>query len=154
MKQTSLLSLAGAIALPGSASADAGLSKLPPPSSQKGLTFEKDIQPLFEASCIGCHGENKQQGDLRLDSLAAVLKGGEDSKVVVPNKSKESALVVAISGLDEEKTMPPKRRPGRDRPQGGPGGPGGPGGSKRPKALTRRRGRPGARLDRSRREVT
>ena len=49
---------------------------------------------------------------------------------MVPQKSKESALVVAISGLDEEKTMPPKRRPGRDRPQGGPGG------SKMPKALT------------------
>ena len=76
MKHTGLLFPAGAIALPGSASADADLSKLPPPSSQKGLTFEKDIQPLFEASCIGCHGENKQQGDLRLDSLAAVLKGG------------------------------------------------------------------------------
>ena len=153
MKHTSLLFLAGAIALSGSASADADLSKLPPPSSQKGLTFEKDIKPLFEASCTGCHGENKQKGDLRLDSLAAVLKGGEDGKVVVPKKSKESALVVAISGLDEEKTMPPNRKPGRggpggpggpggerkgggDRPQGGPGGPGGPGGFKMPKALT------------------
>ena len=52
---------------------------------------------------------------------------------MVPQKSKERALVVAISGLDEKKTMPPKRRPGRDRPQGGPGGPGG---SKMPKALT------------------
>ena len=87
MKHTSLLFLAGAIALSGSASADADLSKLPPPSSQKGLTFEKDIKPLFEASCTGCHGENKQKGDLRLDSLAAVLKGGEDGKVVVPKKS-------------------------------------------------------------------
>ena len=52
---------------------------------------------------------------------------------MVPKKSKESALVVAISGLDEETTMPPNRKPGRDRPQCGPGGPGG---SKRRKALT------------------
>ena len=49
---------------------------------------------------------------------------------MVPQKSKKRALVVAISGLDEKKTMPPKRRPGRDRPQCGPGG------SKRRKALT------------------
>ena len=47
-------------------------------------------------------------------------------------------LVVAISGIDEETAMPPKRKPGRGpggpggRPGGpgggGPGGPGGPGG--------------------------
>ena len=101
------------------------LSKLPPPASKKGLTYEKDIRPLFEASCFRCHGEERQKGELRLDSLEAVLKGGEDGKVIIPGKSKESLLVIAAAQIDDETAMPPKRGPGG---RGGPGGPGGRGG--------------------------
>lgn len=133
MKHTGLLFPARAIALPGSASADADLSKLPPPSSQKGLTFEKDIQPLFEASCTGCHGENKQKGDLRLDSLAAVLKEGRGRQGRGPPEEQGESARRRHLGSRREEDDTPKRRPGRDRPQGGPGGPGG---SKMPKALT------------------
>lgn len=104
--------------------AEVDLSKLPAPSSRSGLTYAKDIKPLLEASCIRCHGEEKQKGDLRLDSLGALLKGGENGKVVVPGKSKESPLLIAVSQLDEETAMPPKRK------GGGPGGPGGPGGNR------------------------
>lgn len=100
-------------------------AKLPPPAQQQGLTYAKDIRPLFEASCFRCHGDEKQKGDLRLDSLEAILQGGEDGKVVVPGDSAKSLLVMAVSGLDEEHAMPPKRKPGG---LGGPRGAGGPGG--------------------------
>ena len=103
------------------------LSKLPPPSSQKGVTYAKDIQPLLESSCIRCHGAERPKAGLRLDSLESALKGSKDGKVVIPGNSKESPLVLAVSQLDEEKAMPPKFKPGRGRP-GGPGGFGGPGG--------------------------
>ncbi len=36
----------------------------------------------------------------------AVLKGGEEGRILVAGKSLESALVVAVSGLDEETAMP------------------------------------------------
>ena len=35
------------------------VSKLPPPTDKKGLTYAKDIRPLFEASCFRCHGEER-----------------------------------------------------------------------------------------------
>ena len=105
-------------------------SKLPPPADKKGVTYAKDIRPILEASCFRCHGEEKQKGDLRLDSLQALLKGGEDGKVVVPGNSKKSLLVAAVAQIDDEIAMPPKRKPG------GPGGPGGP--------ANRRPGGPGA----------
>lgn len=131
------------------------LSKLPPPAAKTGLTYAKDIRPLFEASCFGCHGEKKQKGELRLDSLEATLKGGENGKAIVVGKSKDSPLVISISQLDDETAMPPKRKgppggaggPGGPPPEGarpnrrdgakpaGPGGPGGPGG-RGPKPLT------------------
>jgi len=118
-----ILGLGMAASLASAAGPD--LSKLPPASTKTGLTYAKDIRPLFEASCFNCHGEKRQKGDLRLDTLEAVLKGGEDGKVIVAGKSNESSLVVAVAQLDEESAMPPKRK-------GPPGGPGGPGGGKRP----------------------
>jgi hypothetical protein len=122
------------------------LSKLPPPADQKAVTYAKDIQPLFAASCVGCHGKEKAKGDLRLDSLEAILKGGEDGKMVIPGDSKKSLLVAAVAQIDNEIAMPPKRGPGGpggpggrppgpsggSPPAGGPGGPGGPGGAGRP----------------------
>jgi hypothetical protein len=97
------------------------VSKLPPASDQKGVTFDKDIQPLFKASCVRCHGERRPRGGLRLDSLDAVLKGGHEGKMVIPGDSKKSLLLAAAARIDDNIAMPPKRR-GR----GGPGGPGGP----------------------------
>jgi hypothetical protein len=102
------------------------VSKLPAASTRKGLSYAKDIKPLFEASCTRCHGEERQRGGLRLDTLEAVLAGGENGKVLVSGKGHESGLVLAVSQLDEETAMPPKRGGGR----GGPGGPGGPGGGR------------------------
>lgn len=106
------------------AAVEVDLSKLPPPAAKQGVTYEKDIQPLFEASCMRCHGAERPKAGLRLDSLESVLKGSKEGKVIVPGSSKESPLVIAVSQLDEEKAMPPKFKPGRH----GPGGPGGPGG--------------------------
>jgi hypothetical protein len=128
------------------------LSKVPPAAAKKGLTFSKDVQPLLEASCTRCHGQDRPKAGLQLTSLDAVLKGGKDGKVVVPGDSKKSLLVIAAAQIDEETAMPPKRGPGRGgpggpgggRPPGGPpggggpgGGPGGPGGfGPPPKPLT------------------
>jgi cytochrome c5 len=107
--------------------AEVDLSKLPPAAAKKNVTYEKDIKPLFDASCIRCHGEQRPKAGLRLDTRDGSLKGSKDGKVIEPGNSKESLLVLAVSQLDEEKAMPPKFKPGRRGP-GGPGGHGGPGG--------------------------
>ena len=88
--------------------ADIDVTKLPPPSAKKDLTYAKDIKPLFEKSCFKCHGTEKQKGKLRLDSLEAVKKGGEDGEVIVVGKSEKSPLVHAIAALDPDMTMPPE----------------------------------------------
>jgi Planctomycete cytochrome C len=105
------------------------LAKLPPPASATGISFAKDIQPMLQASCARCHGAERPKANLRLDSLEAVLKGGEDGKVIIPGDSKKSWLVIAAARIDDQTAMPPKRRPGGPGGPGrGPGGPGGPGG--------------------------
>src|SRR5882672_4886052 len=44
--------------------------------------FEKNVRPLLHASCVPCHGPEKQKGGLRLDSKAALLKGGDSGAVL------------------------------------------------------------------------
>src|SRR6266436_10229280 len=83
------------------------VSKIPPASDKTGVTYAADIKPIFEKSCIKCHGPEKQKGKLRLDTLAAALKGGED-KVVLPGDSAGSILVHNVAHIgDEDDFMPP-----------------------------------------------
>jgi len=84
------------------------VSKLPPPAEAKEVTYDKDIKPIFEKSCFKCHGAEKQKGKLRVDSLQAALKGGEDGKVIEPGNSAKSVLVHNVSRIgDEDDWMPP-----------------------------------------------
>lgn len=93
--------------------ASVDLSKLPPAATQAGVTFDKDIHPLFEASCVRCHGAQRPKGGLRLDSREAVLKGGKEGKVVTVGDSAKSQLVVSVARIDPDTAMPPKPREGR-----------------------------------------
>lgn len=89
---------------------DVDLGKIPPASAQKDVTFAKDIKPIFDASCVKCHGAEKPKAKLRLDSLEGVLKGGVDGKVVKPGESAKSVLVINIAHLgDEDEWMPPPK---------------------------------------------
>jgi len=83
--------------------------KLPPVANQAGVTYEKDIKSIFEKSCFKCHGPEKQKSKLRLDTLAAVLKGGDHGKALVAGKSADSKLVIAVARMmkKDDENMPP-----------------------------------------------
>lgn len=100
--------LALALATVAASAAEIDASKLPPASTQTGVTYEKDIRPIFEKSCFKCHGPEKQKGKLRVDSLEATLKGGENGKMLEPGKSAKSPVVASISRLVEDEAMPPE----------------------------------------------
>ena len=71
--------------------------------------FEKEVRPILVERCQGCHGPDKQKGDLRLDSRASALAGGKAGPAVVPGNLEESLLVEAINYGDFVQ-MPPKSR--------------------------------------------
>ena len=84
------------------------VSKIPPAVSTKDVTYEKDIKPIFDKSCVKCHGEQKPKAKLQLTNLPAILKGGEDGKVVDPGNSAKSMLVHNIAHVgDPDDYMPP-----------------------------------------------
>jgi hypothetical protein len=55
--------------------------------------FQTKVRPILAARCYVCHGPDAQQNGLRLDSLAAILKGSESGKVVVRGHGDQSRLV-------------------------------------------------------------
>ncbi len=69
--------------------------------------FEKKIRPVLAAHCYQCHGPDKQEGALRLDSRAALLAGGDTGEAIVPGKPQESLLIEAILYGDDGYQMPP-----------------------------------------------
>lgn len=89
--------------------ADPDISKLPPAAKQAGVTFEKDIKPLFETSCLKCHGAEKPKSKYRVDSREAAIKGGKsDEAAVIAGKSEKSPIIHFIADLVEDMEMPPK----------------------------------------------
>ena len=88
------------------------VSKIPPPSDKTGVTYTTDIKPIFDHSCINCHGVEKTKAKLRLDSLAGALKGGEDGKVILPGNGVGSPQVHnnAHPGAKDLYNPPPRNK--------------------------------------------
>jgi mono/diheme cytochrome c family protein len=63
-----------------------------------------DVEPIFLKGCIKCHSDNSKLGappeGLRLDSLAAVLQGG-DRLAVLPGNPEMSEIWRRITGLSD-----------------------------------------------------
>jgi hypothetical protein len=73
------------------------------------IDFVHQVRPIFEKHCYSCHGAEKQKGGLRLDVKSAALKGGEEhAPNILPGNPKQSSLLTAVAGTDEDLKMPPK----------------------------------------------
>ena len=70
------------------------------------IDFDRDVKLTLESFCVPCHGPEKQEGQLRLDSEAAILRGGVSGEVVVPGNSPESLLVKRLLGAGGAPRMP------------------------------------------------
>ncbi len=107
-KQLTILTLATSLAAL-TTTARAEEQKLPPASTKQGVTYAGDIKPIFEKSCVKCHGDEKPKAKLRLNSLQGALKGSGEGKVIEPGNSAKSSLVTSVARVGEEDHwMPPK----------------------------------------------
>ncbi len=69
--------------------------------------FESKIRPLLASHCYECHSEETQEGELRLDTLVAMLKGGKAGPAIIVGKPKSSLILTAVSYQDSDLRMPP-----------------------------------------------
>ncbi len=77
---------------------------------EEAEVFNDIIKPLLEEKCFACHSSKKQKGQLRLDAVDLIVKGGKHGEIIVAGDPKESELFKRIALSEEEKNhMPPKK---------------------------------------------
>lgn len=73
--------------------------------------FESKIRPILHEHCVSCHGAEKQEGGLRLDSPQAIAMGGDSGGVFQIADPNASLILVAVRQLDSSLIMPPAPAP-------------------------------------------
>jgi hypothetical protein len=68
--------------------------------------FEQQVRPILVEKCLGCHGAEKQQGGLRLDTAEAFAKGGDSGRLIDGEQFEKSLLLEVLSYQGDIK-MPP-----------------------------------------------
>ncbi|HTN75298.1 MAG TPA: c-type cytochrome domain-containing protein, partial [Pirellulaceae bacterium] len=71
--------------------------------------FEREVRPVLLESCYKCHSADRQEGELRLDSRDALIKGGESGPAISVGHPEKSLLLEAIEQAGDLK-MPPKSK--------------------------------------------
>ena len=80
-------------------------------SSANASVYSEIVVPILDARCVQCHGEEKDKGDLRLDSFEAIMKGGsegEDTNVVAGDPKKSYLIERLHYPIDDDERMPPE----------------------------------------------
>jgi len=80
-----------------------------PPALQRKIDFAKDVAPIFQRHCADCHGAETQESNLRVDSKASLLRGGDlGEPAIVTGKGAKSFLVQVVAGVHDDVSMPPE----------------------------------------------
>ena len=73
------------------------------------LVYQDIINPILKTRCVQCHNAKKSKGDLRMDEIELLKKGGENGPAFIAGKSDESELIKrCLLPLEDENHMPPK----------------------------------------------
>ena len=79
---------------------------------KEAMVYQHIIQPILNQRCTNCHGTSKKKGDLMLNDMENMLKGGENGKVITLKKPFESKLYTHLLLPEiDDRHMPPKGKP-------------------------------------------
>lgn len=81
-------------------------------STKKAVSFEKDVKPVLQKHCVGCHstsGKGYAASGFSVESYSDVMKGTKFGPVIVPGSSVSSTL---------QRLVEHKANPSLDMPQG------------------------------------
>ena len=79
-------------------------------SFAQDIDFERDVFPILEENCLGCHGEDEQESNLRLDRRSIMLRGGDSGlPTLVPGKPDASHMLQLIKHAEDGMEMPPEQ---------------------------------------------
>ena len=83
-----------------------------PEAGKSQVSYYKDIRPIFQANCQGCHQPAKAKGDYIMTDFTKLLAGGDSDEPAIiagqPDKSQLLELIIPVNGKAE---MPQKKDP-------------------------------------------
>ena len=84
-------------------------AELPKPATKANVTYQTDIKPILDASCIKCHTANdKPKARLGLDSLSAIQRGSKGGPVILAGNSAKSKLVLTVAHVGDPDSFMPR----------------------------------------------
>jgi WD40 repeat protein len=76
------------------------------------VSYDKQIRPMFQAKCQGCHQPAKAGGGYVMTAFDRMVKGGEsDDEAIVPGKPADSHLMEQITPGKDGKAQMPQNKP-------------------------------------------
>ena len=78
------------------------------------LDFNKDVKPVLEQNCVGCHNAQhaEENGNYRMDNKVAAFKPHGDKQRISPGHPTASQVYTLTQRpVTDDKVMPPKERP-------------------------------------------
>jgi mono/diheme cytochrome c family protein len=71
--------------------------------------FKDKVRPLLERKCFDCHSSKAEEvkGELKLETLEQILKGGATGPAVIAGDVENSFLLRAIRYQEDDYQMPP-----------------------------------------------
>ncbi|MFO0928607.1 MAG: c-type cytochrome domain-containing protein, partial [Gemmataceae bacterium] len=105
-----LLSVILLASVPAAIPADKEKAGKPPAADP--VSYYKQIRPILQAQCQGCHQPAKAQGGYVMTDFARLLAAGDSGKTaVVPGKPADSELIRQVTTKDGKAAMPKKDKP-------------------------------------------
>ncbi|MDA8743430.1 hypothetical protein N9N28_02245 [Rubripirellula amarantea] len=75
------------------------------------VDFVRDVFPILETYCIGCHTSEDASGEFVMETHAAMMQGGENGVAITAGVPKSSRMFLMAAGKMEP-IMPPDDQPG------------------------------------------
>lgn len=79
------------------------------------ISYAQEVQPIFAARCVSCHGSKSPSEGLDLSSLVGIRRGSAGGPVLVPGDIDRSRLLSVIAPHAGRATMPPGRPLGSEQ---------------------------------------
>ncbi len=78
----------------------------------QAVVFTDMVQPILKSKCMGCHNSSKAKGELVMETLQLLLKGGKTGPLWDSSKADFGVMMQRLHlPPDEEKHMPPRGKP-------------------------------------------
>ncbi len=75
------------------------------------VRFETDIAPILREHCLNCHGADRAEAGLRLDTFRGLRQGSRSGALLRPGSARNSLIIARLTASDSGRRMPRRADP-------------------------------------------